>query len=358
MSGAPTAPTQICIPTFNRPAFCGRTLLYLESCGFGGEVHLADGSSDRRCRDEMDVLVDRFSKSLTIAYRHYDESWSMIDRWTDLIAQAPGPDLILCADDDLVAPAAADACVRFLAETPACAIAHGPGMVVRSAGPALGTLFSQARTTPYLQAHLTQEDGIERFEAHCARYSSQAYSAQRRDQLLERFRIWKIICPGPYVRIADTLNSCISALHGTWNQLPVSYICRQGHTASGHATHTAWSDEVTTELFFEAFERAVAVLHDHLPMGPQRDRGLRAFFRLVDELGDHRLSPATAAMDSHAPGWREPHPGAGTASASLAVIDERESLSALEASDGESYDQLLRAVDFIRQFPRGIPASR
>jgi len=133
MNGTAAALTNhtVVIPTYNRPEFVSRLVTYYRDVAPQLPLVVLDSS-----RDEIVAANKRSLCRFGDAVRHrvFPSTMPVIDKLAAGVAEVATPYVSLCADDDIVFPAALREAVRFLAGNPDYVSAHGLYLNFRVAG--------------------------------------------------------------------------------------------------------------------------------------------------------------------------------------------------------------------------------
>ncbi|WP_029008364.1 TIGR00180 family glycosyltransferase [Azospirillum halopraeferens] len=110
------------VPTYNRPELLARLLRHLAAESISWPVVVMDSSRPDAAAANRAGLT---GTGLDIDHIVLPGSTTPFDKFRDGFARVRTPYAVLCADDDVVIPAALGECVRFLEEHPSFAAAHG-----------------------------------------------------------------------------------------------------------------------------------------------------------------------------------------------------------------------------------------
>lgn len=107
----------ILIPTYRRPAELARLLRFLRGAGWAGPIIVIDSSPD--------ALGPESARAAAARYQYLPPTTPVPDKFAAAVALADTPYCVLCADDDLVIPAALRAVLDALDAHPSWVAAHG-----------------------------------------------------------------------------------------------------------------------------------------------------------------------------------------------------------------------------------------
>lgn len=121
----------VVIPTYNRPEFVSRLVAYYRDAAPELPLVVLDSSRDEIAAANKQRLA-AFGDA--VRYLGFPSTMPVIDKLAAGVAAAATPYVSLCADDDIVFPAALREAVRFLAGNPDYVSAHGLYLNFRTAG--------------------------------------------------------------------------------------------------------------------------------------------------------------------------------------------------------------------------------
>lgn len=229
-------PAKFClvIPTFEGTPFLRRTLHYLKSIEFGGDVLLCDDSSgDHR---EFVSSAPESAPELSLEVHQYDHPTRFLDKLARSLERISAEYVLLCGQDDFVIPSGVEPLLEWLETSPDYVAARGRVARFRmkrskthEGALKLGIEFSRHAMLPYEQA-----SAKDRVLSHIAAYTSTLYSIHRRRCLIESF--CKTEAATKNVIFFQYLSSCITAKQGKIASTGDLFMARQAHGRSWAAS--------------------------------------------------------------------------------------------------------------------------
>ena len=110
------------IPTFNRPAFLRRLLLFFRDAELKRPIIIVDSSSLPQAAESRSVF-EEFRSELNVSYVHVE--LPIVEKCCDALRRVRTEFVAFCADDDFQVPAAVNECVEFLSRNPDYSVALG-----------------------------------------------------------------------------------------------------------------------------------------------------------------------------------------------------------------------------------------
>jgi glycosyltransferase domain-containing protein len=253
MSAAGRNPSvTLLIPTMNRPEFVERLLRYYAAVRFAGRISIGD-SSNAEGVNAARRAVDAFRGVLDIEYAEYP-GLGLADCWKQMIDRLATPYAAYLADDDFLVPSSIDRCVKFLADHPDYAAAHGAGLSI-----ALDTngLSGNVVLCGYYEQTVSEAElASERLRQHLERYTVTLFAVHRADTWRAMFRDVHLIKDMSFG--AELLPCCLSVVYGKVKEIEGLYCVRQSH--GKRYEQPTMFDWIATPDWFRGYEITKDVL--------------------------------------------------------------------------------------------------
>lgn len=265
----PQAPPQalytLVIPTYNRPALLQRLLEYLARQQWKFPVLVLDSSGPEA------LAKNREAASLAPHVRHvtFDSSTDPYAKMRDGMAMVETPYCSLCADDDLVVPAAIERCVRALERDPQAAVAHGYYFNFKE------TSVFELSYVVYRGPSIEDETPLARLRRLFAKYEAVIYGVYRTPVARRMFRDVQTL---DTVLARELITGAITALAGKCLRLPAFYY---GRNTDESMSYSEWHPHQILaqqpERLFTTYpayrERVLEALHEFDPQAPEPASG-------------------------------------------------------------------------------------
>jgi glycosyltransferase domain-containing protein len=291
------------VPTHNRSGHLRRLLTYLQAIEYPGRIHVVDSSSGAH-RAAVEGAQAQFP-ALWLEPMLYADSMSFAHKLADALGRIGSPLVMLCADDDFVAPRALEQCATFLQQYPDHVAARGKSVAFElrrlhtpgeAGGVEVGFTLQPMHAYP-------QDDAAARLLAFMHRYSSTLYSVGRRTAVRDALVAAQAVTANPV--FFRYLWSCLTAAQGRIWTTPALLNIRQQRAAGPRADYERWPLLITAPGFadlYAAFRAALAgwitaraPATDAAAFGHQLDRAAIDLFR-HGYCGDDAWAPDEAGF--------------------------------------------------------------
>lgn len=214
------------VPTYNRPNDLGRLLRFLTSQNAAFPVLVLDSSRPGERAQNAALCKDL---ALDLRLEHFDSAMPPFEKFWR------GAELVrteyssLCADDDLVLPAAIGRIVAHLAAHPDCSMAHGWYFNFYLAGGALGLTG-----IAYRAASVDADDPVDRLHQFFRNYEALTYGVHRTSVLR---RVLAHVQDIDTILGRELLGGALAVVAGKAARLPLIYA---GRSLAPSAPYVNW----------------------------------------------------------------------------------------------------------------------
>jgi glycosyltransferase domain-containing protein len=222
------------VPTYQGTPFLRRLLEFLKAERYLGQVVLSDNSSGEH--GDFVASCPQLYPELWLELQAYEPGIGFLDKLTRTLARLDARFVMLCGQDDYIAPEGVEKLLQALQADPGLSCIRG--RVARFHLRPVKHDGAVRAAALELNKHpmLAYEDPrpLDRVLAHMRAYTSTLYSVHRREQLVECFRITDAATRN--VVFWQYLSSCITVGLGRVGCLDELFLARQVHGRSWSAS--------------------------------------------------------------------------------------------------------------------------
>ncbi|MBI4620265.1 MAG: TIGR00180 family glycosyltransferase [Desulfobacterales bacterium] len=242
----------IVVPTYNRPHFLKRLLLYYQEQKFPYAIVVADSSFAPSCEENRNVVAS-LCNTLNVHYQMYRTDISVPLKIAQALDTVNSKYAVICADDDFILPQAIELCVCFLEANPDYSIAHGHALRFFSYTSANRDAHHSLRIETYPQCILDFNDPRLRLQKHLKGYTATFYSVHRRSDLIHNMQVCHDKTAD--IRFGELLPSCLSLIQGKAKRLDILYMVRQviPDSSAGKGKRLSWLDLLISDDFSQRY---------------------------------------------------------------------------------------------------------
>lgn len=240
------------IPTYNRPHFLKRLLLYYQEQKFPYTIVVADSGFAPSCEANQNVVAF-LRNTLSINYEIYHPDMSLPLKIAQALNTVNSKYAVICADDDFIVPKSIELCVRFLEANADYSIAHGHALRLFSYASANHDEHHSLRIETYPQCIIDFNDPRLRLQKHLKDYTATFYSVHRRSDLIHNMQVCHDNTAD--IRFGELLPSCLSLIQGKSKRLDILYMVRQviPDSLAGKGKRLSWLDLLTSDDFSQRY---------------------------------------------------------------------------------------------------------
>lgn len=249
------------IPTYNRPNYLGRSLLYYRALNFSHTIVVADSSSPPVC-EKNQKMVASVNDSLSIHYKLYNPDINPYIKLAQAADKVDSDYVVLCGDDDFIIPGTIEQCVRFLQEHTDYVSAHGRVVMSTFLSPEYRRLHYGLCTYSYNQLRTEDSDSpILRFQNYFVEGGSSYYSVCRRINLRDSLR--SAYDHASCYHFMELLKECLNLIQGKVKCLDNLFAVRQ-FTPHTESEIISWQKLLASDDFSQQFLRYCNCLAEEL----------------------------------------------------------------------------------------------
>ena len=238
------------IPTYNRPRFLGRLLLYYKQVKLPHKITVAD-SSDPKNIDANAELVADAKDVLEIDHLVYSSKAPFNAKLIQVLEAIDTKYAAFCGDDDFITLRGIEQATGYLEAHDDYSIASGRVSSVTAHSAAEGDLRYGLLSHRYAQRTIDDDNAAARLGNHLSNYSTTFYSVHRRAQLLRNMHLTLELTRD--YRFGELLPSCLSLIQGKTICLEVLYMVRQAITDSTAGKTDSWTDLLSQDDYSERY---------------------------------------------------------------------------------------------------------
>jgi len=228
----------IVIPTFNRPHFLRRNLLYYYELNYPHKIIVVDSSHSSICKENQSIVAER-KDVLDIYYEYYPHDKYYYTKIAQILDKFNSNYSILCGDKDFLVPEGIYQCVKFLEQNSDYSIAHGVSAVIYFDDELIKESDRKIFTWSKISPNIEKDDAASRLKKHLNNFASTFYSVHRHHQLK---RNWQIsVNKTMDLRFGEVLPSCLSIVQGKAKRLDFLYHVRQYNSVFSAAKKNTWN---------------------------------------------------------------------------------------------------------------------
>ncbi len=205
------------IPTHNRSQFLRRQLDYIRQASDFPSVLVIDSSGQEHAEVNRGLVTEHSTKS--IGYRH--NPTSLFEKLSNGLESVKTPYVVLCADDDTLAPAGIAKCLQVIQEDPDLSTVIGRSYILNTGTKQLSIARGYS---------LDATDPVVRMQYYVNNWFSNFYAIHRRERLLEQLRLsWGVVHQERSRLLKELLDSLLSLCGGRLKFVDVDYLMYQIH---------------------------------------------------------------------------------------------------------------------------------
>ena len=238
------------IPTYNRPQFLGRLLLYYKEMKLPHRIAVADSSNPQSISANA-KLVAAAKNVLEIDHLVYSSTTPFNAKLIQVLEAINTSYVIFCGDDDFITPRGIEQAANYLETHKDYSVASGRISAITAHPASGGDPGYGLLSHRYAQRTIDDDNAAVRLKNHLSNYTTTFYSVHRRAQLLRNLHLTHELTSD--YRFGELLPSCLSLIQGKTICLDLLYMVRQAITDSTATKADSWTNLLAQDDYPERY---------------------------------------------------------------------------------------------------------